>query len=199
MRQRHKRERLEQIYATEKRISKKVHDELANDIYGVMTNLQHMTAVKNEDLLDTLENIYGKTRDISHETGDVQTKNFHLEMKKLLAQYQSDLTTIAVKGLDEGLWKNIVAYKKIAVYRVVNELMVNMKKHSGASLVSLHFERAQQRIKINYIDNGKGMPDSLKKKNGLVSVENRIHSIDGKFIFDSEFKKGVKFNIIFPT
>ncbi|WP_394747138.1 tetratricopeptide repeat-containing sensor histidine kinase [Spongiimicrobium salis] len=198
MRQRHKRERVEQIYATEKRISKKVHDELANDIYGVMTNLQHSTRLKNEELLDTLESIYDKTRDISHETGDVQTRNFHLEMKKLLAQYQSDLTTVAVKGLDENLWKNIVAYKKIAIYRVINELMVNMKKHSGANVVSLHFERKSQRMNIHYIDNGKGMPIGLKKKNGLVNVENRIHSIDGKFIFDTEFKKGVKFNIIFP-
>lgn len=40
LRQRHKKAKEVEVYNTETRISKKVHDEVANDVYKVMTNLQ---------------------------------------------------------------------------------------------------------------------------------------------------------------
>ncbi|MGB0880893.1 MAG: tetratricopeptide repeat protein, partial [Polaribacter sp.] len=61
---RHKREKVEQVLKTEARISKKVHDEVANDVYHIMTKLQTNKNVK-EDVLEYLEGIYNKTRDIS--------------------------------------------------------------------------------------------------------------------------------------
>lgn len=197
IRQKHKKEKMEQVYATEKRISKKVHDELANDIYGVMSSMQHATAVTNDKVLDTLEHIYHKTRDISHETGDIDTRDFYVELKKLLAQYRSDTTNIAVKGLEEALWTGVADHKKIALYRVLHELLVNMKKHSSASLVSLNFGRSRNTMTIGYIDNGTGISDHGKKGNGLRNAENRIHSINGTFIFESG--KGVKITIAFPA
>ncbi|NAS14330.1 tetratricopeptide repeat-containing sensor histidine kinase [Poritiphilus flavus] len=198
MLQRHKKEKMQEIYTTEKRISKKVHDELANDIYGVMTNLQHNSGSESPEVLDTLEHIYQKTRDISYETGDVDTRNFHLSLKKLLAQYQSPTTNIAVMGLEESVWKNTADYKKIAVYRAIHELMVNMKKHSEASLVSLSFQRRHNQIHIQYVDNGIGMKPEQKKGNGLRNTENRIRNIDGTLILAPEFNKGLKVSILFP-
>ncbi|PCJ91959.1 MAG: hypothetical protein COA50_16045 [Flavobacteriaceae bacterium] len=198
IKQKHRREKLNEIYATEKRISQKIHDELANDIYGVMTSMQHSKDLEKENMLDTLENIYNRTRDISHETGDIKTKDYHLELKKLLSQYQTLETTITVKGLDEALWENIQDYKKIATYRVLNELMVNMKKHSKASLVALSFERQKKFLKISYADNGIGMKNIEKKGIGLQNAENRIYTIDGTFIFDSEPEKGIKISFLFP-
>lgn len=198
LRLRHKKEKLQEVYTTEKRISKKVHDELANDIYGVMTRMEHSKTFHKENTLDTLEDIYNRTRDISHETGSIDTQNFQNELKKLLSQFRSDETTIAVKGLSIIEWNSIADEKKIILYRVLNELLVNMKKHSEATLVSISFELLRKQLKIEYKDNGKGVKMPIEKGTGLSNTENRINNSDGTFSFDSELGKGVKIACTFP-
>ena len=93
-------------------------------------------------------------------------------------------------------WNRIaVGQKQIVVYRVFNELLVNMKKHSKATLVVLSFQMTKNFLEFKYADNGVGF--SNKKdifKNGLKNVEIRIKSVQGKITFESELKKGLKVN-----
>ena len=198
LRQRHKKEKLQEVYFTEKRISKKVHDELANDIYGFMTRLQHSKTTPVDEALDVLENIYIRTRNISHETGSIDTQNFQDELKKLLRQFRNDDTTIAVKGFSAIKWGSISEEKKITLYRILNELLVNMKKHSGATLVSIAFENKKKVIAIDYCDNGKGVQLPFQKGAGLSNTENRIKNSNGTFSFESEPGKGVRIKCAFP-
>ncbi|MGY8916576.1 MAG: hypothetical protein ACKVJF_16015, partial [Flavobacteriales bacterium] len=71
LKRRHRVEKIQETYKTEKRISKKIHDELANDVYQVMTQMQ----IGNNDtqVLDALEHIYLRTRDISKENNSIHT------------------------------------------------------------------------------------------------------------------------------
>ena len=87
---------------------------------------------------------------------------------------------------------------KITLYRVLQELMVNMKKHSECSLVAIAFKNNGQFLEISYSDNGKGSQNQLHTKNGLQNVENRIFSINGNITFDTEPDKGFKVKIIIP-
>lgn len=198
LREQHRKEKLQEVYSTEKRISKRVHDELANDIYGVMTHLEHSKTFPKEDTLDALEDIYNRTRDISHETGAIDTQNFQDELKRLLSQFTNDAITIAVKGLKNIKWTHVADEKKITIYRVLNELLVNMKKHSGASLVSISFENLDSAIKMEYKDNGTGLQPSFKKGAGLQNTETRIKNSNGTFSFDSESGKGLMIRCTFP-
>ncbi|MFT6754570.1 MAG: signal transduction histidine kinase, partial [Urechidicola sp.] len=50
---------------------------------------------------------------------------------------------------------------KITIYRILQELMTNMKKHSKASHVVITFIQKPKRIFINYLDNSIG--GKLKK------------------------------------
>ncbi|MEA1785144.1 hypothetical protein U1E44_03500 [Arenibacter sp. GZD96] len=199
IKQKHSKEKLQEVYLTEKRISQRLHDELANEVYGVMTHVQHAPTLDTKIIIDTLEDIYGKTRDISHETGDVRTEQFSLELKRLLAQYQSPGTTIAVKGLEESVWEKIKAHQKVTMYRVLTELLVNMKKHSGATLVSISFERKNGKLRMRYIDNGIGIGKDKKMGIGLQNAENRIRSIGGTLIFDSKQEKGTRITLLLPV
>lgn len=198
LRQAHKKERALEVYATEKRLAKKVHDELANDIYGVMTHIEHGQNSSTEDALNKLEDLYERTRNISHETGTIDTQNFQDELKKLLSQFRNDNTAIVVKGLKNMKWERLANEKKITLYRVLSEFLVNMKKHSGASLVSISFENLKRDIRIEYKDNGTGLPKSFKKGVGLSNTETRIKNCNGTFSFDSEPGKGLRILCAFP-
>lgn len=178
---------------TETRISKKVHDEVANDVYHIMTKLQS-SAMVNEEVLDDLEDIYVKTRDISKENSALNVKeNFGELLNDLLVSYNGEKVNVVTRNLSKIDWNAISELKKTSVYRVLQELMTNMKKHSEASLVALTFEKVKKKIVIKYSDNGVGC--KVVKNSGLLNVENRIVSLNGTITFESKLNKGFKVKI----
>lgn len=199
LRQRYKKEKIRGIFNAETRISKRLHDELANDVYHVMTQLQNDHDPL--EVLDKLENIYSRTRDISRENSSFDTgENFAHELEGMLSSYSSDDTKIIIKDIDDIHWKNITSEKKIVVHRIIQELMVNMKKHSQAGIVAVTFKKIHKLIEISYADNGVGVEkNDIFYSNGLQNAENRIKSIGGSFIFDSEKGKGFKAKLFFPS
>lgn len=199
LRSRHKREKIEEGYKTEKRISKKIHDELANDVYQVMTQMQ--IGKNDTQVLDAIEHIYLRTRDISKENNSIHTDNrYSKELTTMLGSYTPAQTKIYIQGLDEVHWQNIGQEKKIALYRILQELMTNMKKHSGATLIAITFKKEKKSIIVSYTDNGKGASMNDKKLgNGLQNVENRIYAIKGSFTFTTQIGNGFKAEIKFPN
>ena len=195
--ERFKKQTAREVYNTEIRLSKKVHDELANDMYAVMTQLQHQTnEVELEALLDKLEVIYERSRDISRATGDIDTENFNAVLRQMLDGYTNDHVNVIMNGLVQGFWKEIAPYKKVEIFRVLRELMTNMKKHSKATLVVVRFKKEGKTLVVSYVDNGKGVDfNQIKYSNGLQNVENRIAGINGGIIFDSKPGKGFKAKI----
>ncbi|MDP2688462.1 MAG: ATP-binding protein [Aequorivita sp.] len=190
---RHKKEKIRQVYTTEARISKKVHDEVANDLYHVMVKLQQ-NAPPKEEVLDAIENIYNKTRDISKENSAVEvSENFTEQLSDLLLSYKNDQTAVITKSISKMNWNTVSDLKKIAIYRVLKELMTNMSKHSHATLVALSFTQNSNKINIIYSDNGVGC--QIKNKNGLQNAENRIQTLNGTIIFESKPNEGFKAKI----
>ncbi len=194
LRIRHRKEKIIQVHNTENRISKKVHDEVANEVYQLMAKIQGNNA-DNEKLLDDLEKIYNKTRDISKENSAIEIEaNFSGQLNDLLLNYQNEKVNIATRNISKIEWESISEIKKTTIYRVLQELMTNMKKYSQASIVVLTFQQDSKKINIEYTDNGIGC--TLKNKNGLQNAENRIHAINGTITFDSEPGKGFRSKII---
>ena len=190
----HRKEKIEEVFSTESRIAKKIHDEVANDIYYLMAKLQNSTYQK-EDTLDRLEDIYHTSRNISRENKSFPTQeNFTEVLQEMLSHYQTQTIKIITKNLSAIDWEHTSALKKATLYRIIQELFTNMKKHSEASLVLLDFQQKGKKLVINYTDNGKG--SELKKKNGLVNTESRIRAIKGSITFETETNKGFKVQII---
>lgn len=191
----------ETAYLTEARIAKKLHDELANDVYNTMAfaETQDLENIGNkETLLENLETIYNKTRNISNENKNIDTGDQYLEkLKSMLSTYNSSGRNIIV-NVDGFNHSKISKEFKIIIYRVLQELMVNMKKHSHCSIASISIRSDKKNIQINYSDNGIGTNNLLNLKNGLQNVENRIHSIKGKINFDTAPQKGFKVKIEIP-
>ena len=75
-----------------------------------------------------------------------------------------------------------------------------MQKHSGATVVSIHFEQLKKKLVISYADNGNGATkSSLNNKNGLWNTEKRIQAIKGSLTFDSDKGDGFRAQIEIPN
>lgn len=190
----YKKDKLQEVLNTETRISKKVHDEVANDLYKVMTKIE-VSQDQKVDIIDDLEIIYEKTRDISRNTNALDLEqDFNQILKDLFLSYNTKDVNIITKGLKDIPLNNLEFHKKVAVYRVMQELMTNMKKHSKASIVIISFKNIKDKIQISYVDDGVGC--DIKKSNGLLNAENRIVDLKGKFTLSSEINKGFKAKIL---
>lgn len=196
--QNEKKAKILEIYQTEKRISEKIHDELSNDVFSLMNAIQY-SETSSEELLDDLDKIYKQTRDISHENSAVALGlEFDHSLKQMLSGFINPSCKVILKDIDKAELKSIDYTKQIVLYRVLQELLVNMKKHSKATLVVVAFHQEKEKLMIKYADNGVGCDlKQLKSKNGLVNMETRIKSIGGTITFDVKPDKGFKVAIHF--
>ncbi|CAM3699198.1 tetratricopeptide repeat-containing sensor histidine kinase [Flavobacterium chungbukense] len=197
------REKIEAAYNSETRISKKLHDELANDIYHTMAFVENKNlsvAENKEQLLNNLDAIYSRTRDISKESCTIITdQNYISSLKEMISGFSTLNINLILNGLDSISWDKVNKHKKITIYRVLQELLVNMRKYSEASLVGISFKQTEKNILINYTDNGKGInTEKIIFKNGLYNVEHRIHKIKGSLDITSSPNEGFKVFIKLP-
>jgi signal transduction histidine kinase len=198
-----KREKIKSSYNTEIRIAKKLHDELANDVFQTMAFAEThdlSTSQNREILLNNLETIYSRTRNISKENSTIEAgPMFVPNLKEMISGFNNNEVNVLVNGIDTINWATIESNKKITLYRVIQELLVNMKKHSQCNLAVLTFKKNENTVQVDYSDNGIGVDfDEKKSRNGLQNVENRILAIKGTLTFDTKSNKGFKVNIIFP-
>ena len=191
---RYKRKTLLKVYETEGNISKRVHDEVANDVYRMMAKLQS-EEVSKEHTLDDLELIYRKTRDISKSIDPISVnEDFSNSLKDLMSSYQSEDLAIVTQGLNTVNLEELDKLKKVTLYRVLQELLTNTKKYAAATLVVIKFAHEKGKLRLGYADNGKGC--ILKKANGLHNTENRIRDLNGTITFETSPDNGFRSTII---
>ncbi|MFH6999322.1 sensor histidine kinase [Flavobacterium sp. FlaQc-57] len=198
-----RKEKNEEILKSEMRISKKLHDELANDLYQTRAFAQTKDLEENENkeyLLNNLDALYSKTRNISKENSLITTNElYHIGLKEMISGFKTPDINILLNGLNVISWDQIDKNKKIILYRVLQELFFNMKKHSNATLVSITFKIINKNIAVNYTDNGtREKNNPIIFKNGLQNVESRIKTINGTIIFDNESHSSFKLSFTFP-
>lgn len=195
--------KIKTVYDTETRIAKDIHDELANDVFQAITYTQTQPLTNEtikEVLIQKLDHIYTRIRGIVKENSEIDTGiNYVRNLKETIATYNDSSRNVIVNNIEKVNWTLIDNTKKVAIYRVLQELMVNMKKHSKASLIVIKFDiTTSKTLIINYSDNGQGCNMTEISKNGLQNMENRITSIKGRINFETEPEKGFKVKITLP-
>lgn len=117
----------------------------------------------------------------------------------MISSFDTSNINILLNGLESISWNEVENTKKVTIYRVLQELLVNMKKHSNATLIGISFKKTNNNAVITYTDNGKGIDfNNITFKNGLHNIENRILAIKGIIDIDSAPEKGFKVFIKFP-
>ncbi len=179
--------------------SQKVHDVVANGLYRVISGLEHEDNIDKGQLLDKLEILYGQSRDISYEKPQDKYVDFHEVIANLLGNFANEATKVLSVGNNKALWSNVTDHIKQELELVLQELMINMKKHSSAQNVVVRFERQGKNLAVQYTDDGVGLPPAFQYGNGLTSTGSRILRIGGRISFDDNLPKGLRINVYIPN
>ncbi|HAN78269.1 MAG TPA: hypothetical protein DCQ31_11140 [Bacteroidales bacterium] len=88
---------------------------------------------------------------------------------------------------------------EVIVYRALTECINNTLKHAGATVIEIAIIQTDNRLIINYKDNGKGFDiESVWFNNkgiGLFNLKNRINAVNGVLCIDSNAEIGTVINI----
>ena len=202
-RSRKKRKRIEldaqnAIRESQLKTSQKVHDVVANGLYRIMSEVEHQPDIKKEQLLDQIEMLYEKSRDISYDDKASAAQNKD-RITELLSAFNSNDRRIVLVGADDIQWDQFPAPVLQTLETVLQELLVNMSKHSQAKNVVIRFQQKPGELLLHYTDDGKGLPADFKKGNGIQNTENRIRRMGGRIIFTARQPSGLSVQINLPN
>jgi PAS domain S-box-containing protein len=204
-------ERLNIILKTQeqerKRISEALHNGVGQTLYAVKLKLDQCLKNKDKetDLLDIralLVEAINEVKIISFELMPPILEDFGLEtvlqeMCRKFSKGKGIKFTCNIFGYDRRLEVNV----EIAIYRIIQELVNNIVKHSMATEARIYFT-ITDKIVIRVEDNGKGFSgDTAIKKiegMGLKNIKNRVKLLDGEIEITSSVPKGTSVMIDLP-
>jgi tetratricopeptide (TPR) repeat protein len=179
-------------------VSQRVHDVVSNGLHRVMSEIENQDKLEKDTLLDQIEMLYEQSRDISYERPGIPNHDFQGKISRLLTSFAGPAIKIALAGNNSQIWEKVGAPAREQLDLILQELMVNMKKHSQATNVAVLFKLEGHNFHIDYVDNGIGFAANTPYGNGLTNTGNRIQLMNGTLTFDSQLNKGTKIYIAIP-
>lgn len=193
------------------RIARDLHDSLSGLLSGIKFSLNDikgklgLTPKAEEDFdrsIDMLDSAIKEIRWVAHNMMpevlvryglNAALKDYIVEINKtgiININYHS-------MGLDD---KKIEETTSIAIYRIIQELINNVIKHSGATDVFLQLLRENGRLVVNVEDNGHGFDliDTKEKEGmGWKNIRSRVEFLDALIDVQSSEKQGTVINLEF--
>jgi two-component system sensor histidine kinase DegS len=124
---------------------------------------------------------------------------------KWLAQEVNNLTGIEVQVRIDVI-PSLAPETQLVLFRIVQEALNNVQRHSGASEASITVDYQETEIRVTIKDNGKGFspPQQLSDfagqgKLGLTGMAERIRLVGGEIEVSSQIGKGTRIIVKAPT
>ncbi|WP_345952005.1 PAS domain-containing protein [Mucilaginibacter sp. PAMB04274] len=193
-----------------KRIAESLHNGLGQLLYGVKLSLDqiNLTRVKrpeeNSDALQQTKRLLSdsirETRRISHELMPSILEDFGL--KEAIEDVCRQLSgAVRFQCTFNGVNRNLDKYLEIAIYRIIQELMINVIKHAYATIADAQIDVNEQEVVLTVKDNGKGFDTSKVKVKGigLASIRSKVNLLNGELKIISEIGVGSTVKIRIPN
>ncbi len=173
------------LEAERSRLSSDLHDELGPQLTAARMQLMLLKQggahdKEIEKACRHIDELNKRLRDIALNLTPriLMTKGLKTALTDYIGQYR-ELTEMNI-GFDYRVCHDLDEESSIQVYRMVQELVQNAVKHSGARNVQMKLEEGKRMIRLYYQDNGKGF---MMKQNsrglGLGNLENRLEMLGG--------------------
>jgi len=189
-------------------ISAEIHDNVGQilSLAKVQLNIIDQGETLDRSLLADAKESVSKAmtdlRDIAKSLNSEQIKLSSLqEITELELHRINRLGLMATSLKTNGETKNLQEQKKLIIFRIIQESLQNIIKHSGAKKIEIWFHYEKDNLKIEVVDNGRGFDKTLLEKKeglGLQNIMSRALVIGGKANINSVPGQGTVITIISP-
>jgi signal transduction histidine kinase len=187
------------------RISRELHDNVMNRLYGTRLQLGMLNSITNieaeEKRLEQINSLQVIEHDIRAISHDLHTDAVasHFDFAVLLAQcvQQASSTTktsLNFESTPEINWESISGLVKITIYRIVQEGLSNVVKYADAMECSVTISQPDSATLLLIIfDNGKGFDAAVIPKGiGLSNMKTRARLVKADLHIESAPGKGTR-------
>jgi two-component system sensor histidine kinase UhpB len=188
-------------------IARDLHDEVGQLLTGVLLHLDSIAgmAAAHRDEIDeakqTVRRALDEVRRISSELRPEMLE--HLGLVSALTELTSTFGRLSgvrvVRQFDRSLPK-LEPDTELAVYRIAQESLTNIARHSQASRVTIALERGLDSVVLRVADDGRGFDTSTPDEHGgLRSMRERALLIDGALAIRQPPAGGVEVRLEVPA
>ncbi len=199
--------------AERKHIAREVHDELGQMLNAMRLNVQVLDyqfgsdnpplREKLQKMLENLDRTIGMVRNVVSALHPTVLGNGIVAALEWLTQEFSQTTGIACNlWIDDGI--TFDEAQVTAIFRIVQESLTNVLRHSGADLVEVSLTRSENgdTYLLEIVDNGKGFDTDEPRKQtslGLIGMQERAIMLGGSISLSSATERGTVLQVTIPA
>lgn len=189
-------------------ISHELHDHVGQMLVAVKLRLEDylMQPDKRKDrkkireIMDILVTTMEEVRAVSRRmvTGFLKGQSFEKALEELLDSFQTS-GRLRINVCSDLMPDNLNHEAQLTLYRILQEALVNVIRHSGASesRITLFLRGGELRLTVR--DNGKGVHlPHLVAGYGLRSIRFRVEQMQGRLDFSSKLGRFFKLSVFLP-
>ncbi|MEP3279328.1 MAG: cache domain-containing protein [Stappiaceae bacterium] len=193
-----------------KRVSSELHDSISQLLVSIRYSLD-LAELKSQAIpeakklisksLQILENALNEVRRISKDLRPSVLDDMGLAAAVIsLGKEFQEQTGIEVMVTAERCHNRLSNEAKTAVYRVVQEALTNVARHSGARKVSITIHNSLSDLHLQITDDGCGIPEPVDLGTGLGirNMRERIDTHHGEIILRSRRTGGTEITVRLP-
>jgi signal transduction histidine kinase len=195
-----------------KRIARELHDSTSQSLTSLMIGLKALISTPDKEGMvrraeelrsvagDTLENVHALALQLRPSVLD------DLGLPEALRRHVADCRKrhhldidIAITGLDNSRLPQDV---ETALYRITQEALTNIVRHSQADTASIFIERTEHKVRAIIDDDGKGFDAAAIPGSeghlGLYGIRERAELLSGHLTIESELGQGTSLYVEIP-
>ncbi|MBN1931513.1 MAG: PAS domain S-box protein [Desulfobacterales bacterium] len=197
-----------------KKISLELHDTIAQNLVAIKIFLNNKlktsdaNSAHSEISLETIVSMVQKSiEELRRIMSDLRPPildalGIVAAIKSFCRDFQEMYNTIRIIKKIEIQENQVPSHLKIVIYRILQEAMSNIAKHSKADLIHIELRKENNHIEMSIKDNGQGFDlneryssGSPEKGLGLISMKERTELSNGYFSIDSDKGTGTRVKV----
>jgi signal transduction histidine kinase len=187
--------------AAARRFSHELHDELGQSLTAVKANLAAVgsnpvsSAERLRDCVGLVDQAIDTVREMSQLLHPRVLDDFGLKMAlRSLCERFAERSNIEV-NYDSNLEGRLFPNTALNLFRIAQEALTNVAKHSGAAKLSIKLEAIGDRLSLTIQDDGSGLPKEVLRSGagrglGLVGMSARARHLGGELTLGNASGKG---------
>jgi len=196
--------------AERKRIARELHDETSQALVAISRNLDDLASGNSKlSIQDIKKQVRSVLQGVRHFSQQLRPSILDdLGLLPAVKWLASDLTkdyNITADVEVVGNQRKLPPEVELMLFRIIQEALTNVRKHSEANRVCVRVEFTDHNTKVTVSDNGKGfeMPARVGDlartgKLGLAGMQERAQLLGGALTIDSKLGKGTALTVEVP-
>jgi PAS domain S-box-containing protein len=188
------------------RIARDLHDDICQRLALLSMEIAQANRTSNGSSTTTRLNLESIQKHCCDIAGDLQSLSHQLHSSKLdylgvvsaIRSFCNEFSTqhqVNIEFSDKNVPKHPPKDISLCLFRIAQEALQNAVKYSGTDRFFVALWAIEEEVQLVVRDEGVGFDVEEAKKNrglGLVSMQERIHLVHGRFAVDSKPGKGTR-------